>query len=333
MVFTWFKTMVSFTPQEKLTKTALFTQWTALIAYGGGGLTLLCAPSLWSTLLGFDLNRRDEGYIRLSGIYLLALSFIYIVVARAGCSRSEHGPMLSSIIERLVYVNGALLMFIFRSMAPLYFALLFIILDSTLALLTFFLWLRETSHASIVVYFKELFSSFQKCLSLNQLAVSSLSVQIIGVLQFIIAAILMTVPTLIKYPLKLLPFEDYTEGFLSCSFLLISVLGWFHVFAGGAELTSFTLAAVFYRLSFTLPLQCILYLCHHIELNVFVFFGSLEFAVALILSFSFVLDKKKHATRIQVFNPTPEPLEDRNTDNNVIDIIEKDEFIPESKLS
>ena len=198
-----------------------FTQWTALIAYGGGGMTLLCTPSLWSAVLALDLNKSAEGYIRLSGVCLITLSFIYIVVARAGSCTSKHGPMLSSIVERLVYVNSALLMLICCGMLPLYFALLFIILDSTLSLLTLCLWLKENPRVSITLYFQELLSSFKKCLPLVK---SLLFLQITGVLQFMGAAILMVVPTLIKEPLELPHFKDHTQGYLSCSLLLISNL-------------------------------------------------------------------------------------------------------------
>ena len=153
--------MISIPSQRGLTKTASFTQWTALVAYGGGGLVLLCAPLLCSMLLTFDLSRRAEGYIRLSGVNLLALSFIYIVVARAGSSMSKHGATLSSIFERLVFVNGFLLMLIFRGMLPLYFALLFILLDTTLSFITLCVWIKETSRPSFVLYFKEVLLSFQ----------------------------------------------------------------------------------------------------------------------------------------------------------------------------
>lgn len=318
MMLGWLKTMVSFSPQDKLTKTALFTQWTALVAYGGGGLSLLCIPTLWSTLLAFDMIRRDEGYLRLSGAYLLTLSFIYIIVVRAGSCTSKQGPMLSSIVERLFYVSAALLMFILRGMTPLYFAIIFIILDSTLALLTYCIWFVETPRASVRIYVNDVFVAFKNCFTLDQRTRSSLSVRVIGVLQFIGGAVIMAFPTVINGPLKLKPIEEGSYLIISCSFLLISILGWFHIFAGGADLTSFTIASVFYRVSFAVPLQCILYFCHKIELNLLLFFGTLDSAFALIIVLCFVVDKKKHTTRIKVLRVTQEPLKNKKAANNVI---------------
>ena len=302
MAFVWFKKMISFPVQEKLTKTASFTQWTALLAYGGGGLVLLCAPSLWGMLLAFELSGRVEGYLRLTGVYLITLSFIYIIVARAGSCSSKHGPMLSSILERLVLVNGILLVFIIRNILPLYFALLFILLDTALSLTTLGIWIKETHRTSVLLYFKEVFSSCQKRPSLNKSTVPYLSVKIIGALQICGGVILMTVPQLIQEALKLDPFEYHAEGFLSCSFLLIAIHGWFHIMASGVELAAFTTAALFYRLSFTIPLQFILYICNQIELYLFILLGTCEFIFALILLLSFLLKNCKRKGRIHDFN-------------------------------
>lgn len=112
--FAWFYKMVSFPNQDKLSKTSRFTLWTALLAYGGGGLALVCVPSLWGQFLEFHVSRILEGYLRLSGIHLVALSFIYIIIAREGSFSSKNGPVLSSICERLILVNGILLLFLLK---------------------------------------------------------------------------------------------------------------------------------------------------------------------------------------------------------------------------
>jgi len=127
-------------------------------------------------------------------------------------------------------------------------------------------------------------------------------VKIIGALQIGGGVILMAVPQLIQEALKLDPFEYHAEGFLSCSFLLIAIHGWFHIMAGGVELAAFTTAALFYRLSFTIPLQFILYICNQIELYLFILLGTCEFIFALILLLSFLLKNCKRKGRIHDFN-------------------------------
>lgn len=320
--FTWFKRMISFPNEEKLTKTALFTQWTALLAYGGGGVALLCAPSLWGILLAFDVQQRTQGYLRLIGVYLIALSFIYIIVARSGSCTLKHGPTLSSILERLILVNGVLIMFIFRDILPLYFAIVFIILDTAISVISLCIWIKETTNASFVLYFKEVFGSFETFLYFSKSTITSISVQIIGLLQFCGGVIPVVAPHLIQHALDLSPFQYHAGGFLACVFLLIVIHGWFHVMAGCAELPAFSTAALFYRLSFTLPLLCILYSCDQIELYLFILLGSIEFGFALILLFSTLIQNNQSKTRVQVFDSQRETHEERKHENPAIDNIE-----------
>ena len=320
--FTWFKRMVSFPNEEKLTKAALFTQWTALLAYGGGGVALLCAPSLWGMLLAFDVDKRTQGYIRLIGVYLIALSFIYIIVARSGSCTSKHGPTLSSILERLVLVNGILLTFILRDMLPLYFAIVFILLDTAISLITLCVWIKETTDASFVLYFKEVFRSLKTFLYFSKSTITSISVQMIGLSQFCGGVIPVIAPHLIQQALSLSPFEYHAGGFLACVFLLIAIHGWFHVMAGCAELAAFSTAALFYRLSFTLPLLCILYFCNQLELYLFILLGSSEFGFVLILLFSTLIQNNQRKTRVQVFVSKRAPQEEGKNENLATDNIE-----------
>ena len=133
----------------------------------------------------------------------------------------------------------------------------------------------------------------------------------------------MAVPWIIQDALQLDAFEEHAEGFLSCCFLLFAIHGWFHVMAGGANLAPFTTAAIFYRLSFTIPLQCILYLCSQIELNLFILFGSCEGLFALILLFSCLYENIKRKTRIRVFKGKQELFEGSKTENLTTDNIEE----------
>ena len=319
--FAWFKKMLSFPNQDKLSKTSRFTLWTALLAYGGGGLALVCAPSLWGQLLVFHVNRNLEGYLWLSGIHLVALSFIYIVIAREGSFTSKNGPVLSSICERLILVNGALVLFLLKGFLPFYFALLFILIDSILSVLTLCIWLRETPCPSLNLYFNEIVSSLRSYLPFKKSSMSHFTVQTIGILQFCGGIVLVTYPWLMQQNSHRL--EQHTQGLLSCTFLLIAIHGWFHVMAGGARLSAFPIAAVFYRLVFIIPPTCALYLCDQIDVHLFILLGSCESGFALIILFSIFLESSQHnrSTRL-VFNSKVQPQEKKSIENLSVETIE-----------
>ena len=131
----------------------------------------------------------------------------------------------------------------------------------------------------------------------------------------------MVAPHLIQHALNLSSFEYHTRGFLACIFLLIAIHGWFHVMAGCAELPASSTAALFYRLSFILPLLCILYFCDQIELYLFILLGSSEFGFALILLFSTLIQNKKRTTRVQAFDSQRATHEERKHENLAIDNI------------
>ena len=320
--FAWFYKMVSFPNQDKLSKTSRFTLWTALLAYGGGGLALVCVPSLWGQFLEFHVNRILEGYLRLSGIHLVALSFIYIIIAREGSFSSKNGPVLSSICERLILVNGILLLFLLKDFLPLYFALLFILMDSILSVLTLCIWLRETPCPSLNLYFNEIVSSLRSYLRFKKSSMSHFTVQTIGILQFCGGIALLTYPWLIQQNSHRA--EQHTQGILSCTFLVIAIHGWFHVMAGGAHFSGFPIAAVFYRLVFIIPSTCVLYLYDQIDVLLFILLGSCESGFALIILFSIFLESAQHNRSIRmrlVFNSKVQPQEKKGIENLSVETI------------
>lgn len=305
----WLKTVLSIPRRETLTRTANFTQWSALLAYSGGGLTMLCAPIIWHVTLNLDFSKRSGGYLRLTGCYLFALSFLYVILSRSS-SRAPGGlgPILGSVLERLFYVNGALLMMYTRGMVPLLFGIVFIALDTSLGLVTAVLWFCETDTPSAKLFFQEISTAF--CSTPDKdWTTSARVVQTIGVIQIVSGFVLMIIPSQMQTFLRLDSFVNgtYTAGFLSCTFLLISVHGMFHILAGAGEAAlPFGVTALFYRVFLVLPILVILFALDQIELRLFLFLGSLDLTFVLALLVSFLSQYKKNR-RVRV-EPKPTGL-------------------------
>jgi len=143
---------------EPMTKTELFTQWSCLVAYILWGCSILFAPQLWEIILQLDLQGRSEGYLRLVGLGLLEIGLIFMITAQSNHKVSRHEEILTTILGRLFLVVAILFMMILRHMLPLSFALFFMVLDSSLALITLVIWCRETEGASVSSFFRENFA-------------------------------------------------------------------------------------------------------------------------------------------------------------------------------
>lgn len=132
----WFLFMMSFPRTQPLTNTQTFAQWSSVLAYCGSGASLLACPQLWKFVLQLHFEGRTEGYLRLFGLGVLIIGFILGISARSNYQVPKHGPILGSILARFLYVNGIVLMLILRNMLPISFGLVFMALDTLLALIT-----------------------------------------------------------------------------------------------------------------------------------------------------------------------------------------------------
>ena len=289
----FFKTMLSIPRSEPFTRTARFTQWSALLAYSGGGLSMLLAPNLWEAALNLDSTKRSRGYLRLVGCYLATLSFIYVVLARAS-SRvlGGVGPILVSVPERLLYVNGALLMMYLREMLPLGFVALFLVLESSLALLTLILWCSETTNPSPGAFFREITAPLSAQSTKRSLTVQQAFRAVVGAVQLVSGLVLMAVPSRVQMLLHLDTFVygTFASGYLSAMFLLASIHGLYHIFTSTEEKGSvaFSSAAVFYRVVFVIPVLCVLFAVDAIEYQLALLLGSWEAASAIAILVSFL---------------------------------------------
>lgn len=262
----WFTFMLSIPRTEPMTSTQKFTQWSALVAYCGGGLTLLICPQLWQILLQLDLQGRTEGYLRLSGLGILVIGFIFVISARSNLQRSSNGTILASVLSRLLYVNGILAMMVLRDMLPLSFALVFMVLDTVLSLITLVIWFRETEGASMLLFLREALSSILRCDGF-QSGPSIAAIFLIGIFQLFFWLIFVIRPDIAQQILQLDPFQGYSNGFLGSVFFTLSIHGVYHVTNANAVNHPFVAATVFYRILLNVPAILILLTVDQIELS------------------------------------------------------------------
>ncbi|XP_068755937.1 uncharacterized protein [Montipora capricornis] len=281
-ICSWFMFMLSFPRTQPLSKAQKFTQWSAVFAYCGGGFSLLVCPQLWEVILQLESSGRSEGYLRLTGLGVLEIGFILVIAARSNLQGPSHVSILGSIVGRLLYVNGILLMMILRKMIPVSFALVFMFLDSSLPLITLVIWSHETEGASVSLFIQDVFSPILNCRG----ATSGSSIAVIffvGIFQLFFWLIFVIRPDIAHSILQLDQFQGSSNGYLATSFFTMSILGWYHVINATAVNYPFVPAALFYRLSLNIPALVILVSLDQIERNLFMVVSGCEICFSVIL--------------------------------------------------
>ncbi|XP_078373661.1 uncharacterized protein LOC144657230 [Oculina patagonica] len=291
MVCDWFKFMMSIPRDEPMTKTEKFTQCSCLIAYIVGGITFLVAPELWAFIFQLDLEGRSEGYIRLVGIGLNEIGLILLIAARSNHKMSLHQECLTSIPGRLVLVNGILLMMILRNMLPLSFALFYMALDSSLALITLVIWCWDTEEASLATFLSEIFAPILRSRE-SKTGGSVLVIFCLGVIQFVFWLVLVIRPDSAQQMFHLDPFHGYSGGYLAAYFFLVSLHGLYHVVGASNVNRCLSFAFIFYRIVLNVPVFIILFLVDQIERNLFIVLMSFDVSFAVIIFISLILEKR-----------------------------------------
>lgn len=159
----WLKFVFSIPRSEPMTTTEKFVQWSSLSAYCITGFSFLAAPQLYNIILGLDYQGRSEGYIRLFGISLVDIGVIFAILGRCEDKVSRYGTILISIFSRLLWVPITGVLLIVREMVPLSFALLFMVLDPCLALVTLLIWLSEERGPLLRTFCEELLAPIRAC--------------------------------------------------------------------------------------------------------------------------------------------------------------------------
>ena len=291
----WFTFMLSIPRTEPMTRTQKFTQLSALVAYCGGGLTLLVCPQLWQILLQLDLPGRTEGYLRLVGLGVLVIGFILVISARSNLQSPIHGTILASVLARLLYVNGILTMMVLRNMLPLSFALVFMGLDTVLPLITLVIWFRETEGASVLLFLREAFSSILKCHGF-QSGPSISAIFLVGIFQLFFWLVFVIRPDIAQQILQLDQFQGHSNGFLASSFFSLSAHGGYHVANASAVNHPFVAATLFYRILLNVPTILILFTVDQIELSLGITLLAFDVCFSIIILLLATFSKKVVST-------------------------------------
>ena len=287
----WFTFMLSIQRTEPMTATQKFTQWSSVLAYCVGGFSLLVCPQLWKILLQLEFQGRTEGYLRLTGLGVLVIGFLITTSARSNHQSPTHGPILGSVVGRLLVVNVILLLLVLRSMLPLSFALLFMGLDTLLALITLVIWYRETEGASVSLFFQEAFWPMFKLRGVTS-GGSIAIIFFVGIVQLFFWLVFVIRPDISQNILHLDQFRGYSNGYLAGVFFTLFLHGWCHVTNASSVNHHFVAAALFYRIALNIPVFSILGLVDQIERNLSITLLGFDVSLSIII-FLFATFSKK----------------------------------------
>ena len=212
------------------------------------------APHLWIMALQLDVGIGGKEYFILNGSGLVVIGFCVIVLARNKASQIPNaGPILTTVFNRVVIVNSFLIRFYTQGIINARFALLFSILDSSLAFITYGIWSRENKHGSLVQFFKDIWST------LNPVAQKQprfLVFQALGLVQLIVS---LAAPSIIMSKGIVPNFQgSHTLGLFRTTFTIYTVHALLHILIAGSQNDSFPIASVLYRLTWNIPVLLVL---------------------------------------------------------------------------
>ena len=309
----WFKFMMSIPRTEPMTKTELFTQWSCLVAYILGGCTTLFAPQLWKIILQFNLEGHSEGYLRLMGLGVIDIGLIFMITARSNHKVFRHEEILTFILSRFHLVVAVSLMMILRKMLPLSFALFFMVLDLSLALITLVIWCRETEGASVRSFFREIFAPLLQCRG-PKTGGSIMVIFYLGIPQFFFWLVFTLRSDFAQKMFHLDSFQGYSVGFLAAYFFLISLHGLYHVVGASNVNHCLGPAFVFYRILFNVPVYIVMFLVDQIERNLFIVLMVFDLVFSAVVFISLVREgstrEEKSTEEESVLNAEEKGFED-----------------------
>ncbi len=212
------------------------------------------APQLWIMALQLDVGIGGKEYFILNGSGLVVIGFCEIVLARNKASQVPNaGPIFGIIFVRVVIVNGFLIRFHTQGIISARFALLFSILDSLLAFITYGIWARENKHGSLVQFFKDIWST------LNPVAQKQprfVVFQALGLVQLFVSLV---APSIIMSKGIVPDIQgSHTLGLFRTTFTIYTLHALLHILIAGSQNDSFPIASVLYRLTWNIPVLLVL---------------------------------------------------------------------------
>lgn len=283
------KTMLSFDRPLPLTPTECFTQWSSL-AYVLVGSSMLLTPSLWGHFWNAELVGRTAGYIQLAGLSLAVEGFLLVVASRSFHKVRGHGHINITVVTRLVLVNLSLWKAFEAGVAPRRYIAFFAVVDNSLAVGIFLVWIFTERGATLGLFFKEIFTLAFRLPSGHR---SSFAVVAAGIVQFLGALYLKNVDLRLRGPLNLDPRAEYSDIFLSLYFSLHVAHAVLYIFNGQAVSRSFNISCVFYRVVINLPVISLLAVAYQVEKNLAVFLVCVEAGFTAFILVFLLFDKYK----------------------------------------
>ena len=267
------------------TSTQRFTYKSAFVAYFIVGLTMIIAPDLWNMVLQMDFGADGKGYFILFGSGLVDIGICLVVLARNKASQVPNaGPLIGTVFNRLVIVNAFVITFYTQGIANARLAAMMSTLDSTLAILTYVIWAKETVGASLNKFFQDIWSTINP---LSSKAPRFTMFYLLGVVHLVVS---LAAPSIListnVVPISIV--GRHAEGLFRGYCVTKTVHALFHMLAAGSQNDSYPIAAVFYRLICDVPV-CI----------VLGFFSLIPFKLAIVLV---MYDVIFVATTIMIFS-------------------------------
>ncbi|CAB4001785.1 Hypothetical predicted protein [Paramuricea clavata] len=247
------KKMLSIPPELPLTSTQSFTFISAFLAYFIAGLTMTFAPDLWNMILHMDFGAGGRGFFILVGSGMVDIGLCLVVLARNKASQVPNaGPLLVTVFNRLVLVNGVLIVLYSQGILNARFAGMISALDSTLAIVTYVIWAEENTDSSLIKFFQHIWSAISRfSLRPHQYAIF----QLLGFVQLIVS---LTAPSILLSS-GIVPSSivgRHAEGLFRVYFVIVLFHALFHVLAADSQ--NYAIASVFYRLTWNIPVFLVL---------------------------------------------------------------------------
>jgi hypothetical protein len=249
------KKMLSIPPELPLTSTQRFTFISAFLTYFFVGLTMTFAPDLWNMILHMDFGAGGRGFFILVGSGIVDIALCLVVLARNKASQVPNaGPLLGTVFNRLVLVNGLSIVLYSQGILNARFAGMISALDSTLAIVTYVIWAEENTDSSLIKFFQHIWSAISPfSLRPHQYAIF----QLLGFVQLIVN---LTAPSILLSS-GIVPSSivgRHAEGLFRAYFAIVLFHALFHILAAGSQNDSYPIASVFYRLTWNIPVFLVL---------------------------------------------------------------------------
>lgn len=258
----WFLEMISYPCQKQLSMLESFTAISASAVYLPLNLFLLlypvqsCVSSVNDNIQTFEQCTQAKGFIRLVGIEVCCIFFLYVIFSRASSRLPATGIILGTLLSRTIYAISAGYLLYVRKYIAISVLYNIMTIDCGLAFASVGIWLFQPGDGtSKTTFFTTIWQLVRPSNSLVHK--SSIVVHILGFIQSILSLLCFICPALAFHILKIDARELYNNlsmGYYSMGLMASAATGFIHVLSGGADSRSFNFAAVFYRVFFTIPL-------------------------------------------------------------------------------